>query len=135
VNLWGLYEFYQKARTVNFDILHYDNKSLCCFRCNHSVRHQYLYYDSTFPVGSCWLTQKIIHYFFTSIFSGFLFCCSAVPLSLSPLYRPYHQEKKRYRKKLKENSSKTNTSLPIRFCYDLYHSDFSPFLIHIRNVS
>ena len=56
-------------------------------------------------------------------------------LSLSPLYRPYHQEKMRYRKKIKENSRKTVTSPSIRFSYDIYHTDFSPFLIHTRNVS
>jgi hypothetical protein len=61
VNLWRLDENYYKARTVNLDILHCDNTCLCCFRCNHSFRHQHLGFDSLFSVGPCWLTQEIIY--------------------------------------------------------------------------
>jgi hypothetical protein len=43
-------------------MLHYDNKCLCCFRCRHSARHQYLGFGSISSVGPCWLTLEIIYY-------------------------------------------------------------------------
>ena len=42
--------------------MHYDNNCLCCFRCNHSVKHQSLGFGSSFSTSPCWLTQEIIHY-------------------------------------------------------------------------